>query len=134
MSSGRIESGQTSLAIDRAGERAPRPTGDIGRLDSRAVKTEDLAPEQLEALVNATEQHAATRPRRCVADFVTPKISDPTILQSARLVSILERLVSGILPSLEGSEELRALACPLIADEIARHRDLLTRLHAGIAA
>jgi hypothetical protein len=49
-------------------------------------------------------------------------------------VSILEQLATSILPNLEDGEELRALAGALIADEITRHRDLLTRLHNGIVA
>jgi hypothetical protein len=63
-----------------------------------------------------------------------PKIFDPTVLQSERSVSILEQLATSILPNLEDGEELRALAGALIADEITRHRDLLTRLHNGIVA
>jgi hypothetical protein len=55
-------------------------------------------------------------------------------LQSAKLVPILERLVSHVLPNLEDSEEFRTLAGTLISDEIGRHRDLMTRLNGGIAA
>jgi len=134
MNARRIESERTSLALDRTRERAPRTTADVRPSDSASVEAAVFAPEHPEAFVSATEQHAATSPRRCIADFITPKISDPTVLQSAQLVSILERLVSNTLPNLEGGEELQALAGPLIADEIARHRDLLTRLHGGIAA
>jgi hypothetical protein len=61
-------------------------------------------------------------------------ISDPTVFQGDRPVSILQRLASDVLPNLEESEELRSLAGALIADEIERHRNLLTRLHDGIAA
>jgi len=134
MTARRIESERTNLALDRTRERVPRPTADIRASDSRPAEAGVLAPEHFESLVNAAEQHAATSPRRHIADFITPKMSDPTVLQSAQLVSILEHLVGSILPNLEGSEELRALASPVIADEIARHRDLLTRLHGGIAA
>ena len=134
MNTRRIEGERTGLALDRARERAPRSTTDIKPAASPSVEAAVLAPEHFDTFANATEQHAVTSPRRCIADFITPKISDPTVLQSGQLVSILERLVSSTLPNLEGGEELRALASPLIADEIARHRDLLTRLHGGIAA
>jgi hypothetical protein len=134
MNGGRIESERASLALDRTHERAPRPTADVRPSDSLSAEATTFAPEHFEAFVKATGQHAVTSPRRHIADFVAPKMSDPTVLQSAQLVPTLERLVSSILPNLEGGEELRALAGPVIADEIARHRDLLTRLHGGIAA
>jgi hypothetical protein len=134
MYGGRIESERSGLALDRVRQRAPALTADVRPSDSRSAETKRTAPENLETLANPTEQRAANSPRRYIADFVTPKISDPTVLQSAQLVSILERLVSSVLPNLEDGEELRSLACTLIADEIARHRDLQTRLHSGITA
>ena len=134
MNARRIESERTGLALERTRERAPQATADIRPSDSPSAEAAVFAPEHFDAFVNATEHHAVTSPRRCIADFITPKISDPTVLQSAQLVSVLERLVSNTLPNLDGGEELQALAGPLIAEEIARHRDLLTRLHGGIAA
>ena len=134
MYGGRIESERPGLALDRIGQRAPKPTTDVKPSDSRPAEAKLPAPKPFEAFVNPAQQRAANSPRRRLADFVTPKISDPGVLQSAQLVPILERLVSSVLPNLKDSEELRALASTLIADEIARHRDLATRLHSGIAA
>ena len=134
MYGGRIESERPGLALDRIGQRAPRPSADVRPSDSRPTEAKLPATKHFEAFAKPAERHAANSPRRHIADFVTPKISDPTVLQSAQLVPILERLVSSVLPNLADSEELRALASTLIADEIARHRDLMTRLHSGIAA
>jgi hypothetical protein len=71
--------------------------------------------------------------RQRVADFVEPRISDPTPFLGGRSLSILERLASDVLPGLDESEELRSLAGDIIADEIDRHRELLLRLQSDIA-
>ena len=134
MYGGRIESERPGLALDRTGQRAPKPITDVKQSDSRPAEAKLPAPKPFEAFVYPAQQRTANSPRRRLADFVTPKISDPAVLQSAQLVPILERLVGNVLPNLKDSEELRALASTLIADEIARHRDLATRLHNGIAA
>ena len=138
MSGGRIESERLGLALDRVRERAPRPAADVKPADSRPAlakpQAKSIAPEQLETSVKPPEHRSANSPRQRIADFITPKLSDPTVLQSAHLVPILERLASYVLPNLDDSEEFRALAGTLISDEIARHRDLMTRLNGGIAA
>jgi hypothetical protein len=94
--------------------------------------------QEFETLIRITGRRAAAAamrsPHQCIVDFVMPRISDPTIFQGDRSISILEQLASDILPNLEESSELRSLAGAIIADEIARHRDLLTRIHAGIGA
>jgi hypothetical protein len=134
MSGGRIESERLGLALDRVRDRAPRPAADVKPSDSRPAQTTPIAPEQLETSVKPAERRSANSPRQRIADFIAPKLADPTVLQSAQLVPILERLASHVLPNLEDSEEFRALAGTLISDEIARHRDLMTRLNGGIAA
>ncbi len=134
MDGGRIESERLGLALDRIGQRAPGPTAEVRPLETRPAAAKRTTPEDLEVFVDPAEQRAANSPRRHIADFIAPRISDPTVLQSERLVPILEHLVSGTLPNLKDGEELRALAGALIADEIARHRYLLTRLHSGIAS
>jgi hypothetical protein len=130
MDGGKIQSERPDLTLNGIGHVEIRPSAD------RPTETEPV--EDFEVFINAAGQRApgaaARSPRRYIADFVMPKIFDPTVLQSERSVSILERLAASILPNLEDGEELRALAGALIADEIARHRDLLTRLHNGIAA
>jgi hypothetical protein len=138
MDGGKIESERLDVALDDIGQRAPGPAMEIKPLANRPLETKPLTHEDFEVFINAAGQRAtgtaARSPRRYIADFVMPKIFDPTVLQSERSLTILERLAARILPNLEDGEELRALAGALIADEIARHRDLLTRLHNGIAA
>jgi hypothetical protein len=138
MDGGKIESERLDLAFDGVVQRAPARAVDIKPPANRPGEAQPVAPEDFEAFINAAGRRAssasARSPRRYIADFVMPKIFDPTVLQSERSVSILEQLATSILPNLEDGEELRVLAGALIADEIARHRDLLTRLHNGIAA
>ena len=135
MDGGKIESERLDLALDGIGQRTPARAVDI---KPSANRPGGVAPEDFETFINGAGHRAssaaARSPRRYIADFVMPKTFDPTVLQSERSVSILERLATSILPNLEDGGELRALAGALIADEIARHRDLLTRLHNGIAA
>jgi len=91
-----------------------------------------IAPQQSQVLPRTEGQRLS--PSRSIAEFVTPRLSDPGLLQPSRLIPILEHLVNTVLPSFGGGENLPALAAPVIADEIARHRDLMTRVHGGIAA
>jgi hypothetical protein len=138
MDGGKIESERLDLALDGIGQLTPGLAVEIKPSANRPGETKPLTHEDFEVFINAAGQRAtsaaARSPRRYIADFVMPKIFDPTVLQSERSVSILEKLAASILPNLEDGEELRTLAGALIADEIARHRDLLTRLHNGIAA
>lgn len=136
MDGGKIENERLEPAPDDIGRLAPELAVEIKRSPRGPAETRPFGPEDFEVYLAAAGQRAgATRsPRRYIADFVTPRLFDPTVLQSERSVSILERLATSILPNLGDGEELRALAGALIADEIARHRDLLARLHNGIAA
>jgi hypothetical protein len=91
---------------------------------------------EFETLVNNAVRRnlmGSRSPRQMVADFVEPWISDPTPFLGGRALSILERLASDIIPALDESEELRALAGAIIADEIQRHRELAMRLQDEIA-
>ena len=102
----------------------------------------DLAPDTIAdafATAAAATDHraaatAAPSLREAIAEFVMPRISNPALLHGARATLVLERLVSEVLPALEGSEELRALASTVLVDEVGRHRELATRIHAGLAA
>jgi hypothetical protein len=138
MDGGKIESERLDLALAGIGQLAPGLAVEVKPSAKRPEPIKPVTHEDFEGFINAAGQRAtgaaARSPRRYIADFVMPKIVDPTVLQSERSVSILEQLADSILPNLEDGEELRALAGALIADEIARHRDLLTRLHNGIAA
>jgi hypothetical protein len=138
MSTGRVDGDRRSMAF--AGT-SPVTSGALA--DTEPTGTTVAAPkpadqQEFETLIRITGRRAAAAamrsPHQCIVDFVMPRISDPTIFQGDRSISILEQLASDILPNLEESSELRSLAGAIIADEIARHRDLLTRIHAGIGA
>ncbi len=72
--------------------------------------------------------------QQAILDFVTPQISDPTILRSDRRVEILESLLSDILPHLGDGDASHSRAVKIVGDEISRHRHLLGRIQQGIAA
>jgi hypothetical protein len=138
MGTGRIDGEQRDTTFASIAQPTPGVLAEI-----KPPETTSPAPPKpatyrdFEALIDAASRASAPTgrsPRQCIADFVTPRISDPTVFQGGQSISILERLASDILPSLDESEELRSLAGIIIADEIARHRELLTRLHACIAA
>lgn len=66
--------------------------------------------------------------------YITPNLSDPGILRANRSLSILERILSDVIPNLEGDEDLRSFAAGVIEDEIARRRDLMGRARKGYRA
>jgi hypothetical protein len=122
------------------GSAAAGVAGDskVAQRDTAAgAAPEGLSSIAFEALVNeAARRDKSTTPRSLrqrIADFVEPRISDPTPFLGGRSLSILERLASDILPGLDESEELRSLTGDIIADEIDRHRELLLRLQSDIA-
>jgi len=138
MATGRIDSER-----DRALAGVAQPTqatpADITAKDAAAIAAARPAfYREFEKLIDVAGRRApaaaAGSPHQCIVDFVMPLISDPTLFQGSRSISILERLAADILPNLDESDELRSLAGAVIADEIARHRELLTRLYSGIAA
>lgn len=138
MGTGRIEGDHRDMAL--AGTAAPTQ---VALADIKPFGTTSIAaprsPDQrdFETLISIAGRRASAAirsPHQCIVDFVMPRISDPALFQGGRSISILEQLASDILPNLEESEELRSLAGAVIADEIARHREFLARLHGGIAA
>jgi hypothetical protein len=149
MSTGRIEGDRRGTAL--AGTAPATSEALAGTTPATLEALADTTPtgttvaapgpadqREFETLIRITGRRpsaAAIRsPHQCIVDFVMPRISDPTIFQGDRSISILEQLAADILPNLEESGELRSLAGAIIADEIARHRELLTRIHAGIGA
>jgi hypothetical protein len=133
MASNRIERDNFALQ-DIA--REVQPVAEIKPAGVRPPGPRPVTHQDFERLIDLIEARAAAprSPRQHIADFVMPRLADPSILKGGRSVSILERLAADTLPQLEESEELRALAGAIIADEIARHRDLLTRLQGSVAA
>jgi hypothetical protein len=89
--------------------------------------------EALVGMVGDRTSIPARSPEAYIVDFIEPRMSDPSAFLGGRSLSILERLVSDIIPTFDDSEELRSLAGAVIADEIERHRELATRVHSGIA-
>src|SRR5258708_5521322 len=51
------------------------------------------------------------------AGFVTPSVSDPTILSGHRAIALLDRLLATILPQLPESAEFRVLARAVLGEE-----------------
>ena len=139
MATGRIDGEHRDAALANIAQPTPGTLAEIKAKDATAVPLPQPSIyrdfETLIGIVGRRRSAATVRsPDQCIADFVTPRISDPTVFQGSGSISILERLASDILPTLQESEELRSLAGAVIADEIARHRDLLMRVHGGIAA
>jgi len=138
MGTGRIESERRDAALARIAQPTRNALAEINKPSQTtpAPPPQPASHKDFEALLDTAGQRASATirsPRQWVADFVMPRISDPTLFQGSRSVWILERLASDILPTLDESEELRSLAGVVIADEIERHRALLARLHGGIA-
>jgi hypothetical protein len=138
MSTGRVEGDRRGMAFAGTSPVTPGALADTEPTGTTVGAPKPADQQEFETLIRITGRRAAAAairsPHQCIVDFVMPRISDPTIFQGDRSISILEQLASDILPNLEESSELRALAGAIIADEIARHRDLLTRIHAGIGA
>jgi hypothetical protein len=133
MASNRIE--RDNFALQDIAREA-QPVAEIKPAGVRPLAPRPVTHQDFERLIDLIGARAAAprSPRQRIADFVMPRLTDPSILKGGRSVSILERLAADTLPQLEESEELRALAGAIIADEIARHRDLLTRLQGSVAA
>lgn len=136
MGTGRIEGEHRDIALASIAQPTQGALAEIKPPEtSRAPQPASY--RDFEALISIAGRRgpaAALRsPHQCIADFVMPRISDPAVFQGSHSISILERLASEIIPSLDESEELRSLAGAIIADEIGRHRELLMRLHGGIA-
>ena len=139
MSTGRIEGDRRVMALVGATPPTQVALADIKPSGTTSVAAPKPADQRdFETLIGIAGRRASAAairsPHQCIVDFVMPRISDPTIFQGGRSISILEQLASDILPHLEESDELLSLAGAVIADELARHRELLTRLHTGIAA
>ncbi|MER9967721.1 hypothetical protein [Mesorhizobium sp. M0060] len=103
----------------------------VDKAANRAQGTKSAAgaerPETAE--FQASQGAAGESLDEILANFVMPNIPEPAILR--RSVSILQHLVTHLVPGLEGGEQLKTLARTLIEEEIERHRDLLGRMQEG---
>jgi hypothetical protein len=138
MGTGRIEGEHRDAAFPNASQPTQGVLAQIKPPEMSSIAApKPVSYQDFEALIDIAGRRASAAtirsPRQCIADFVMPRISDPTVFQGSRSISILERIASDILPALEESEELRSLAGAVIADEIDRHRELLARSHGAIA-
>jgi len=138
MSTGRIEGEQRDAAFASAAQPTQGVIAEIKPPETTSIAApKPVTYRDFEALIDIAGRRASAAtmrsPRQCIADFVMPRISDPTLFQGSRSISILERIASDVLPALEESEELRSLAGAVIADEIERRRELLARSHGAIA-
>jgi hypothetical protein len=153
-----MRGGDNVWKIDSAGQVtvvSRKIDGDVGRLGDvdrlgEAARARDVerrprlqpvpgkAASELTTLADVEDgRTSATRKRASpsddIADFITPKLAEPAILQSGRALGILEHLIRDIVPTLAASKEFREFATAAVATEIARRRHLLARLHRGIA-
>jgi hypothetical protein len=123
--------------LSRVSPPTPAARTEIAPSETAAVADAELAGYlDFDALLEIAGRRAAMppSPHQCIKDFAQPRISDPTIFQGGRPLSILEQLASEIIPTLDQNEELRSLAGTVIADEIDLHRELAARIHSGIAS
>jgi hypothetical protein len=141
MATGRIDGENRYPGLERLLPRTgpPKSRAPTQIEPSKTAAVTDPEPAgylDLDTLVEVAGQRAVTppSPHQCVADFAEPPISDPTIFQGSRPLSILEQLASDIIPTFDENEELRSLAGAIIADEIERHRQLAGRIHGGIVS
>jgi hypothetical protein len=124
----RIQNDPVDIGLDRLGP--PRGEPDAG---ANAAEVDEFSALLKVAERRLSAVEARTSPSEDLADFIMPRLTQPAILQGGRSLAILEHLVTSVIPSLEESHQLRSLATAAIAAEITRRRDLLDRLHQGIA-
>ena len=128
MDSRRIQNEPVDIGLDRLDP--PRGETDTG---AHAAEIDEFSTLLKVAERRLSAVEARTSPSEDLADFITPRLTQPAILQGGRSLAILEHLVTSVIPSLQESHLLRSLATAAIAAEISRRRELLDRLHQGIA-
>jgi hypothetical protein len=130
----RIGRERHDLALNRLGSPVAGPAKDVERLKTEQIGTPlkiGTPPE------NASRGDAASTGkmlRDLIVDFVMPQMAEPALLRADRSIPLLDHLVAEVLPKLDESEELCALATAIISDEIARQRNITRRIHEGLAA
>src|ERR1700724_1900819 len=114
MKSPRIESQRLDVVLENL-----KPPAQGAASDVRSTSRPWLDEFELR-LQSAAGKQAGRSPARLlcdeVTDFIIPRIGDPTILRGDHSVEILEHVVSCLLPNLQGSEELRAVAAAIISE------------------
>jgi hypothetical protein len=127
----------SAAAAGARAERHPR-TQRPRRVGALSSETEiEAGQAEFEAALEAASAASKAPAKDLSLDaymesFIMPNLSDPGILQASRSIPILERILSDLLPKLEGAAELHTLAAGVIEDEIARRRELIGRMQRAI--
>jgi hypothetical protein len=135
MATRRVEGERLDVVLEKLGQRPKTQAKSLALASAGARSTVPLDFSDIVEAVAAQPMPSSTPPiYQDIVDFVMPRLTDTSVLQSGRSESILEHLVANILPHLTGGDELRQFANAIIGDELARRRDLSTRFQAGITA
>jgi hypothetical protein len=136
MTNRKIENDHLTEVIEAFRQRAsePIPSSGIGAPEPAPDTVADTSATSAPTVDHRVAVTATQSLRQAIAEFVMPKLTNPSLLHGTRTTLILEQLVSDVLPMLDGSEELRALASTVLEDEMGRHQELASRIHTGLAA
>jgi hypothetical protein len=127
----RIRSERRGLTVEQPG---PQPEETLKK--PGAAETREFAEFLQTTSPSFFEDPPAERnsPSQDIADFIMPRLAEPSLLQAGRSLMILEELMGTIIPRFDDSEEFQSVATAVIHSEITRRRDLQERLHRGISA
>jgi hypothetical protein len=125
----RIENEPANVGLDRLS-----PSRAVPDADANVAGVEEFTAFLKVGEGRVSALTVRTSPSEDLADFIMPRLTQPAILQGGRSLAILEHLVTAVIPTFEESNQLRSLATAVISAEITRRRELLNRLHQGIAA
>jgi hypothetical protein len=136
MTNRKIESDRLAEAIEAFRQRASEPVASpaIGETEFPPESVADAFAADAPAVDHRAAPANVSSLRQAIEEFVMPKVTHPGLLHGPRTTLILEQLVSNILPMLRGSDELRELASTVLEDEMGRHQEVASRIHAGLAA
>jgi hypothetical protein len=136
MTNRKIQNDHLAEVIEAFRQRASEPVSSpgIGAPEPAPHTVADAFATSAPTVDHRAAVTATQSLRQAIAEFVKPKISNPSLLHGTRTTLILEQLVNDILPMLEGSEELRTLASTVLEDEMGRRQELASRIHTGLAA
>jgi hypothetical protein len=124
----RIERVQLELPA-RVGSGAPEQVA-----DREAIEAAEFSRALQAFSGERGDTPTETTLRDLIAEFVAPLVKDPALLSADRSITILELLLTTILPQLDDDEEFRQLAIAVIGDEIKQRRRLRARRRGETAA
>jgi hypothetical protein len=113
-------------------------TIDRQRLDRALTEAAKRADPVSRAQIEAFESAIRVRRRGSLAhgaslrgdiDRLTmPEITDPGIFGNERTMSLLDHVISAVLPHLDANEDVTSIAKAMLEEEIDRRRDLQARM------